>query len=121
MPFNPQSGLTGSVKVGDVSYAFGKWKVSYKQNLPKVNNFTSAYQQLVNGLTSATVTITGPYDAGNMDFTVGDAVEFVLAVNAELSFTVPVLLSDIEIEDDIDDAARVTLTGQSTGDFEAAI
>lgn len=119
--FSPVSGKTGSVMVSTTAYAFAKWKVSFKTNLPKVNNFTSVYQQLVGGLTSATVTLSGPYDTGNMPFTTGNVYDFILGWNNSVNLTVPCQLESIDGDQDIDGAAGVSLVGQSTGSFTASI
>lgn len=115
------SGKEGHVKVSTVEYKFGKWKASFKTNLPKVNNFTSAYQQLVSGLTSATLTIEGPYDNTAMAFTAGTEYTFLLGFTNTVELSVPAIVESIESSQDIEDAARVTITAQSTGTFTAAI
>lgn len=117
MPFNPIAGPSGSVTVGGVAYAFGKWRLSLKAGLPKVNNFTSAYQQLVTGLYSATLTLEGPYDGGNMPLTVGTSYAFVCKFNSTYTITVTALVESIDPSQDIEDAARITVTAQSTGSF----
>ncbi len=121
MSFTPVSGIGASVKIGTTTYAFEKWKISFKSGLPKVNNFTSVYQQLVGGITSATVTLEGPYDEGNMAFSVGSAVSFILSWDGSTHLTVPVLLESIDPSQDVNDAGRVSVVGQSTGSFTAAI
>jgi hypothetical protein len=115
------AGTSGSVLVGGVAYAFGKWRFAMKAGLPKVNNFTSAYQQLVAGLISGTLTLEGPYDAGNMPIAAGTSYAFTLKFSAAVTLTVTCYVEDITPSQDIEDAARVTVTAQSTGSFTAAI
>lgn len=88
---------------------------------PKVNNFTSAYQQLVKGLTKATLTCEGPYDGGNMPLTAGNVYSFTLALSGSISIVVSCLVTNITPSQDIEDAARVSITAGSTGSFTAAI
>lgn len=121
MPFNPIGGPSGSVTVNGVAYAFGKWRASIKTGLPKVNNFTSAFQQLVAGLTSATLTIDGPYDGGNMPLTSGTSYAFVLKFSNAISLTVNALVGEIGPSQDIEDAARITLTAESSGSFTPSV
>jgi hypothetical protein len=121
MPFNPVGGPSGSVLVGGVAYAFGKWRISMKTGLPRVNNFTSAYQQLVAGLTSATISIDGPYDGGNMPLTAGTSYAFTLRVNGAISLVVTALVGEINPSQDIEDAARISITAESNGSFTAAV
>ena len=121
MPFTPMTGINGAVRTSGSSYAFAKWKADMRANLPKVNNFTSSYQQLVAGMKSATVTLTGPYDQGNMPFTAGASYIFILDWNGSISLTITVLLESIGASQDVEDAGRVELVGQSNGSFTAAI
>jgi hypothetical protein len=121
MPFNPIGGPSGSVLVGGVAYAFGKWRFSMKTGLPRVNNFTSAYQLLVAGLTSGTLTLDGPYDGGNMPLTSGTSYAFTLRFSGAISLLVTALVGEIGPSQDIEDAARVTVTAESNGSFTAAI
>jgi hypothetical protein len=121
MPFNPISGIAGSTTVGGVTYAFGKWKLSFKSGLPKVNNFTSVYQQLVTGLLSATLTLDGPYDGGNMPLTAGATYVFVCKFSSAITLTLSAIVESIDPTQDIEDAARVSVTAQSSGSFTAAI
>lgn len=121
MPFNPIGGPSGSVTVGGVTYAFGKWRVSFKGGLPKVNNFTSAFQQLVAGLTSGTITLEGPYDGGNMPLSVLTSYVFVCKFSNSITLTIPALVESIDPSQDIEDAARVSVTAQTSGSFTASI
>ena len=121
MPFNPISGTSGSVTVGGATYAFGKWRLSLKAGLPKVNNFTSVYQQLVVGLLSATLTLEGPYDGGNMPLTAGTSYVFVCKFSSTYTLTLTALVESIDPSQDIEDAGRVSVTAQTSGSFTASI
>lgn len=119
--FNPISGKEGSVQVGTATYAFKKWELAMDTNLPVVNNFTSAYQQLVSGVTSGTLTLEGPWDVSNMPLTTGNSYNFTLAVNNSVNLQVTAFVANITPSDDIDDAARVKVTAKTSGSFTAAI
>ena len=122
MPQNLLSGKTGSVLIGTVSMSFGKWKAAFKTNLPKVNNWNSTpYQALVSGLTSGTLTISGPYDEGNMPFVCGNSYTFILGFTDTINLTCTVLIESIDAENDVDGAPSISITGQSNGSFTAAI
>lgn len=121
MPFNPIGGPSGSVTIGGVPYAFGKWRFSMKSGLPKVNNFTSAYQLLVAGLLSGTLSLDGPYDGGNMPLAAGVSYAFVLKFSNAITLTVTCFVESIDPSQDIEDAARLSVTAQSSGTFTAAI
>lgn len=121
MPFNPIGGPSGSVLVAGVPYAFGKWRCGMKANLPRVNNFTSAFQQLVVGLKSNSITLEGPYDGGNMPLTVGNSYAFTLRFTAGLDLLITALVAEISPSQDIEDAARISITCESSGTFTASI
>lgn len=120
MSFN--AGPSGAVLVGGVAYAFGKWRISQKSALPKVNNFTSGFQQLVAGLLSATITVEGPYNAGAMPLTAGTAYSLTLRTVVGVDILVPIAyVESIDPSQDIEDASRVSVTFQSSGTFTYAI
>jgi hypothetical protein len=121
--FNPLSGISGSVKIEDVEYAFTKWSLSMKCVVVKANNFTGGgYQQVVGGMISATLTLDADtYDEGNMTFTVGDTYEFVLGYTSEVDITITVLLESIDATVDYEGGQPIKIVGQSDGGFTAAI
>ena len=122
MPFSPKSGTTGYVKLGTTTYAFGKWKVTFKAGAPKVTNFTgSGYQQLVAGVVSGTLTLTGPYDNGNMPLVAGTTYVFHCGSDTGVELTFSAIVTQIEVDDEVEDACRVNVTAESTGSFTAAI
>lgn len=122
MPDNYISGKTGSVLVGGVAYAFGKWKLSMKTGLPKVTNFnTGGYQLLVSGITSGTITLEGPYNQGNMPVTCGNSYAFTLTWAPTITIAVTAFVESIEASDDVEGAGHVVVTAQSSGSFTAAI
>lgn len=122
MTQNILSGTTGSVKISTTTYSFGKWKAEFKTKLPDVTNFNSGgYRQRVTGITEATVTLSGPYDQGNMPFTAGTAYTLLLGWTSLISLSVPILVESIKADNDVDGNPTIEIVGQSTGSFTAAI
>lgn len=122
MSQNILSGKSGSTNIGATSYSFGKWKVALKTNLPKVTNWNSGgFQQLVSGITEATLTISGPYDAGNMPFTVGNSYIWLLNWTNVLGLSVPAIIESIDADNDVDGNPTISITARSSGNFTAAI
>jgi|SRR5215831_2337420 len=123
MPFNPLSGITGSVKVGAAAFAFGKWALSISANLIPVNNFTGGgYQQLVPGVLKATLTLDAlTYDQGNMPITAGQKYTFVLGYTATITTSIGIYVESVEPTVDYDGAQPIKITGQSDGSFTAGI
>jgi len=123
MPFNPLSGITGSVKIGSVAFAFGKWALSIQTNLIPCNNFTGGgFQQLVAGVSKAELTLDAlTYDEGNMPFTSGQKYVFILGYTATVNITLTMYIATIEPTVDYDGAQPMKITGQSDGTFTAAI
>ncbi len=123
MPFNPLAGISGSVEIGEVAYAFSKWTVEMKCVVVKANNFTGGgYQQIVPGLVSATITLEAlTYDGGNMAFAVGDFIDLTLSYSATISMEISVMVESISGTVDVEAGQPIKITGQSNGSFTAAI
>jgi hypothetical protein len=116
------SGTTGSVKVGSTVYAFDKWRLSMKGGAPKVTNFAgSGYQQLVPGVKSATITLSGPYNQGAMAVAVNTSYAWILGMDTGVEITVTAQVTGIDVDDSVEDAPRVNVTAESTGSFTASI
>lgn len=79
--------------------------------------FFGAFQQLVNGVTKATLTVDGPADVGNMPVVSGYTYVFKLVYSASVSLFVPAMINKISPVVDIEDAERVQVTAESTGYF----
>ncbi len=123
MVFNPLSGISGSVKIGTVAFAFTKWSVDMKCVVVKANNFTGGgYQQVVPGMCSATLTLEADtYDQGNMPFTVGNFYTFILGYTAGVSLTLAVMIESISPQVEYENGQPIKISGQSNGTFGAAI
>lgn len=116
------SGISASVGIGATNYSFSKWRVPMKSGLPKVTNFNSApYQLLVAGVLSASIYLEGPYDTGNMAFSAGVSYTWILRWKSDVNLTVPAFIEEIQGSQDVEDAARVNITAQSSGPFTASI
>lgn len=116
------SGATGFVKLGATAYPFGKWKVSMKAGTPKVTNWTtSGFQALVAGIISATLTASGAINNGSTAITVGQSYVFHLGMDTGVEVSFTAIVSALEPENDVEDAARFSITAESTGTFTAAL
>src|SRR5262245_2130163 len=114
------SGVLGSVSVGGVSYSFGKWKLSIRANRPKMNNFKSGFQRVVGGLLSAALDVEGPWDVGAMPLTAGNMYTFQLGVSPSVFIVVNVVI-DLEPSNDVEDAPRLRVSGDSDGSFTYSV
>jgi hypothetical protein len=110
------SGTLGYVKVNGVPKAFGKWRAPLKANRPKVNNFLSGSQRVVSGLLGASIQIEGPWDVGALGMAVGGSYTFLLGVSPSVFVSVTAIV-DLEPSNDVEDAPRITITGDSDGPF----
>lgn len=115
------SGTEGSVLIGATPYKFAKWRATMQNGLPRVNNFSSAYQQLVLGLTKAQISLEGPYDSAAMPFTVGSSYSFVLKWTASLSLTITARVAELTPDNNVEDAPRLSVTADSDGSFAASV
>lgn len=123
MAINAIAGKVGFVKVGSVPYCFTKWKASMKVNPLKVTNFCSeGYQELIDGIKSATITLSGAYDEGNMPLTVGTQYTFILGWDTGIELSIDALVTDITPTVNANDEAdQIEVTAESSGSFDAVI
>jgi hypothetical protein len=119
--FNPASGTEASVMVGSVTMRFSKFDFDVDVKDVAVNNFSSAQQLLTFGLGKGKVTLSGPYDIGNMPLEAGNVYVVTLNVNEDVSFVCPCMLNHYKISDDVEDAPRITCDFNSTGTFSMAV
>lgn len=116
------SGKEGSVAVGGVDYAFGKWSLDIDGDLPDVTNFTSGgCDENVAGIDGATVSLEGPFKPGFMPLARGTVYVFTLRVSATATFSISARVKTISPSTDVKDAARIKVTAKSTGVFTPSI
>jgi hypothetical protein len=145
------SGKTGSVQVPNLSsvlvpYSFSKWTAMLTAKLNDITNFTTqGYQKMLSSIVSASLTVSGPYNAGNMNppftqaadpangpptggasgaytgFAVGVQYTFFLGWTASLALAIPAIIETIDIADDVQTDATISITAKSTGPFSAFI
>jgi len=122
MAQNLLAGKTGSVTIGATTFSFGKWEVEVHSKMVPVPNFNGAgAEQYVAGLYGGKLTVSGPYDMGNMPFTVGTQYTWSLALNASVVLSLPAIVDSIKPSVDVEGAAMITITAQSNGTFTPSI
>jgi hypothetical protein len=105
-----------------LTYSFDKWSLTLKAILPEITNFTSGgYQALLSGIESGGLTVSGPYNQGNMAFTVGNSYLWVLGFTASIVINMPGLIESIAADDNVKENPKITVTVKSSGAFLAAI
>lgn len=120
MPF--LAGKGGAVTVDTNAWSLQEWSLEIQTNLIDVTTFTAGgYRVKLAGLTGARITARGPYDSGAMAMTSGNEYDFVLKVSNAVSFAVTALVGQIVIGTNVEGAAQVTVSAESTGSFTAAI
>jgi hypothetical protein len=121
--FNPLSGVIGFVKISTTTFAFTKWSAEMKCKIVSANNFTGdGYQQIVSGVTSATITVeSDTYDEGNMAFTCGAAYTFLLGYMTGVQLSITVIIESITPTVDYNGGQPIKIVGQSNGSFTASI
>ncbi|HEY1191121.1 MAG TPA: hypothetical protein VGE74_26035 [Gemmata sp.] len=117
-----KSGKSGYVAVGDVPFAFGKWKLAMKAGTPKTTNFLSGgFQTVVPGVIEGTITLSGPWDVGNMPIGVNGVYPFHLGLDTGVELVVTAQVSGIDADNDVEGTPSVSVTATTTGSFSAAI
>jgi hypothetical protein len=122
MPQNLLAGKGGSVLIGATPFSFGKWEQEMHAKMVPVPNFVSApYEVFVVGLFGSKLNISGPYDGGNMPFSVGTSYVWILGVSASITLTVTAIVDSIKLTTDVEGAALVVLTVTVNGPFVGSI
>ncbi len=122
MADNFLAGKSASVTVGAKSFSFDKFRLSIKCGLVEVTSFTSGgYQVMIPGILSATLTVSGPYNQGNMTFTAGVSYSWNLTFTTNITLIVVALIESLEPDVDVKGRQSVSITAQSSGSFTAAI
>jgi hypothetical protein len=121
VPDNYVAGKVGFVAVNAVVYPFAKWRLSLKVGKPKVTNFTSeGFQALVSAINAATMSLEGAYNIGNMPLTNGFRYTFHFGFTTAI-YLVGDFIVDLDLNNDVEDVPRVTVSGESTGPFTLSI
>lgn len=119
------SGKQGSVRTvnsSGFSFSFDTWELSSNAKLPDITNFTSGgYQALLSGIIDGTVTVSGPYNSGNMAFTAGLTYVWVLCFTDAIYLTCTAIIQTLKADDKVADAPRINIVAKSTGSFSAGI
>lgn len=122
MAQNLLAGKSGYVNTGSANYSFGKWEADIQVKTVQVPNFNGGgFMQRVVGLTDGKVTITGPYDQGNMAFTAGNTYTWTLGLAPSVFLTMPGILQSIKLAEDVEGNPVLTLNVETSGSFTASI
>ena len=116
------SGKFGFVLVNGTALAFGKWKLKMKSGKPKIPNWKGGgFMQRVTGLLDADLSVEGPWDIGAMGgLAAGGEYTFSLGYTQLLSLVVTAII-DIDVNNDVEDTPRITVTGESDGTFSFSV
>jgi hypothetical protein len=146
---NYLSGKQGSVSYNSNSYSFAEWRLAMKAILPKITNFTTAgFGAYIVGVFEAGITLSGPYNYGNMGFSLGGVLgtggaaatpgslslpnasntptapgpyQITLGFTSAINIVVQALIESIDIDNKVEDGPKITVSAKSTGSFQAAI
>lgn len=122
------AGKIGYVMVAGDFYKFDKFKIAFKTVLVEVTNFDSPgsdaggnKQEMIDGITGATITISGPFHPSTMLFVSGQSYTFVLGFTSLTAWTIAALIETLEVDADVKTRGSVAITAQSDGDFAASL
>ncbi|AMV27372.1 hypothetical protein VT84_23435 [Gemmata sp. SH-PL17] len=117
------SGNESYVKLGAVSYGFGKWRLPVEGGVKKFFAFGHNFQRTTAGGVSATPVVEGAYNAGNMPLVVNQVYELHLGFAVGVELVLNARLSTVEYSTQIsagDDPGQVSVTFESDGVFTIA-
>lgn len=116
------AGKDGSVTVGAATWKLSEWTLDIETDILDTTNFESGgKRENIEGLTKATITGKGPYDAGAMALTSGASVEWVLTVGGLITFTVTARTGKMKVSTNVEGKAELEVNAESNGTFTAAI
>jgi hypothetical protein len=118
----PKSGTGGDVQIAASSVAEIKsWAFSRSSNNPAwASNVSAGYKKRVGGVKDATLTFEFVYDFNDPIENLlreGDSVTVVLFADATHSYSVPIIVSSLELNTDINDGEPFggTISGETNG------
>jgi hypothetical protein len=117
------SGNDAAVKLGATSYGFAKWELNFDSGNKIFFAFGSAFQRTLEGGKGGRVTLTGPYDEGNMVLVMGQTYELHLMLTAALELIVTGRVADGNIGTEIaqgGDPAGISVNFDTDGSFALA-
>jgi hypothetical protein len=121
MPFTPLPGKSASISIGGSTMNFSKVSFPMEVKLPEVSNWSSLARLFVAGLYNVKFQVEGPWDSGSMGIALGTTYTVVITWGTAVTTSVSAICEKIEIDQDVDDAARLKITFQSNGTFTASI
>ena len=116
------AGKTGSVSVNGATQPLTDWSIDIKSENIDTTNFSDVgYQSNYQGVFSAEITASGPYD-GTAGSTVGASVPFILVASNDVgapSITVTARISSIKVDVNVKGVAQISYTASSNGSFSS--
>ena len=116
------AGKTGRVTVGVANWKLNRWEADIRTDIVDTTNFESGgFKENIAGLQYASITASGPYDAGSMAMTSGTSYSFTLQIGTGITFTITARVASIRVGTEVADKGTVTVTAESTGTFTPSI
>ena len=119
MPF--YSGKSGSVSIAATVYPLSEWSMEVASEALDTTNFGSTgYQTNEAGITSATITASGPY-SGSSPAVIGASAAFILKYDSVASgFTVTARITNISVSTSARGVGQINITATSNGSFSVS-
>ena len=116
------AGKLGSVSVGTLAWRAKEWSYPMKADLVDVTNFSSGgFREKLAALIGASVRIKGNHDTAAMAMTCGSTYTITLGVGGGVSFSASFIIDGLTPSTNVEGAAEIEVSGQTTGTFTAAI
>lgn len=115
------SGNDAYVKIGVSPYSFGKWGMKIDGGVKSFYHFGSPFRRTLPGGMAATITLEGPYNAGNMPLVVNGIAELHLGWAYGIEIVVFARIANIDYSTEISaggDPAQCSVTAESEGAFQ---
>jgi len=124
-PLKGVSGTQGGITIDGDSFYFSKWMCKPRTNKNPSTNFGSrqgevTWEEFLQGTTGVDITAEGLYDENNpvlsaLDLGINDSIEFFIDQPGNISFEFDWFIESIQVTVDINDNAKVVISGVANG------
>lgn len=112
------AGKTGWWKNAGTAYPMREWNLRLSNNRIDITNFTSSgFSESLSGFTSGTMRASGFLDAAITQLTPGQSITASLGIGGGYSVSFSGVLTDINVSNTVDNAARIEIEAATNGVF----
>ena len=119
MAFAP--GRVAYVKVDGYTKKFDSWGFASNSDVVDISDYSQRSAKYARGLPSGNITLTGPYEVGQLGMTQGGEYPVELGITASVFITSTIIITSIKLAQSVRGVARVDVMGVINADLEAEV